>query len=192
VSTRAAKQFFRWAISITAIVAALVHAFVPSIVIDAVTALLLGVAAIPWLGLLFKSVELPGGLKVEYHELQEATEKARTSGLLEPVPISEPKPLYIEIATQDANLALAGLRIELEKELVSLAARYDIQRERKSLGRLAQELTNKHVFGAGAYLAFMDLIHLLNNAVHGAEVDPAAVDWALTSGQEILASLRAK
>lgn len=192
MSSKVTKNFFQWAISIIALLVALVHAFVPYIVIDAVTALLLGIATIPWLGILFKSVALPGGLKIEYRDLQDAEEKARASGLLEHVPVTNPKPLYVEIAIQDPNLALAGLRIELQKEVASLASKHGIDSEKKSLNQLAHELTKSGVFGAEAYLSLMDLTHLLNKAVHGAKVDQAAVNWALTSGQELLASLRAK
>ena len=188
----ASKHLLRWTISVVALLFALLHALVPSIVIDAATALLIGIAVIPWLGLMFKSVELPGGLKIEYRDLQEVALKARESGLIEPELRDRQEPLYVQIADCDANLALAGLRIELEKEVASLAARHCIDRERKSLGLLAKELTERGVFGAGAYLALMDLTHLLNNAVHGAKVGPSAIDLALTTGQDILASLRLK
>ncbi len=59
-------------ITFCAIAVALLHALFPSIQIDAITVTLIGIAVIPWLGTLFKSVELPGGVKIEYHELEKA------------------------------------------------------------------------------------------------------------------------
>lgn len=181
-----------WLLTVAAIGAAIVHAFVPAVVIDGTTALLLAVAAIPWLGSLFRSIELPGVVKVEYHDLKQAEDKARKTGLISDSLPSSSTPLYVEISTQDPNLALAGLRIEIEREIVALAKRHGIATERRSILKLAKELTDAHVFGAGAYLALADTVHLLNNAVHGAKVEQDAAEWALTTGQEILDSLRSK
>ena len=66
------RKILSWLLTLSAVGAAIIHAFVPSIIIDGTTALLLAVAAIPWLGSLFRSIELPGGVKVEYQELKEA------------------------------------------------------------------------------------------------------------------------
>ncbi|MFB6961446.1 hypothetical protein ACFCYB_31695 [Streptomyces sp. NPDC056309] len=48
-------------ITCSAIGAAIVHVVKPDLKIDAVTAVLLAVAAVPWLGALFDSIELPAG-----------------------------------------------------------------------------------------------------------------------------------
>ena len=186
------RKILSWLLTLSAVGAAIIHAFVPSIIIDGTTALLLAVAAIPWLGSLFRSIELPGGVKVEYQELKEAENKARKSGLLTENSPPAPSPFYVKISSEDPNLALAGLRIEIERELISLAKRHNIATERKSIMSLAKDLTDSNVFGVGAYLALADTVHLLNNAVHGAKVEQSAVNWALTTGQEILASLRSK
>lgn len=49
---------------------ALVHLLWPSLAVDAITVTLLAIAVVPWLAPLFKSLELPGGVKVEFQELQ--------------------------------------------------------------------------------------------------------------------------
>ena len=43
------------------------HLIFPSIKIDSITISLLIIAVIPWLFPLFKSLELPGGFKFEFH-----------------------------------------------------------------------------------------------------------------------------
>ena len=77
-------------------------------------------AILPWLGFIFKSVELPGGLKVEYPALEKASEDAAKVGLLGAPRKREESP-YLAIAEQDPNLALAGLRVEIERRLREIA-----------------------------------------------------------------------
>lgn len=101
----------------------------PNINIDAITLSLLAVAAIPWLVPLFKSGELPGGLKLEFQDLQTAERRAVEAGLLDEGPAPSPSHGYSfqVVADEDANLALAGLRIEIEVRLARLAERIGIE-----------------------------------------------------------------
>ncbi|MFJ5154532.1 hypothetical protein ACIQCF_23680 [Streptomyces sp. NPDC088353] len=48
----------------------------PGLKIDAVTAVLLAVAVVPWLGALFDGIELPGGTKFQYKRLVDRIEAA--------------------------------------------------------------------------------------------------------------------
>ena len=57
-------------ISVGALVLVIVHLVWPDLRIDGVTLALLAVAALPWLAPIFKSIELPGGWKFEYQEVQ--------------------------------------------------------------------------------------------------------------------------
>jgi hypothetical protein len=59
------------AISAGALVIAAVHLIWPDLEIDAVTLVLLAIAAVPWLAPIFKSIELPGGWKFEYQQIQQ-------------------------------------------------------------------------------------------------------------------------
>jgi hypothetical protein len=52
-------------ISAVALFVALGHIIFPSVRIDAITLVLLLIAVLPWLGFVFKSLELPGGIKVD-------------------------------------------------------------------------------------------------------------------------------
>ena len=69
-----------------------VHLVWPNLRVDAVTLILLAAAAIPWLLPLFKSVELPGGLKLEFQDLQAAEQRAAEAGLLDEPPDPAPLP----------------------------------------------------------------------------------------------------
>jgi hypothetical protein len=57
-------------ISVGALLAAAVHLIWPTVKIDAVTLVLVGLAVAPWLAPIFKSIELPGGLRFEYQQIQ--------------------------------------------------------------------------------------------------------------------------
>ncbi|MEV6826642.1 hypothetical protein [Amycolatopsis sp. NPDC051102] len=64
----------RWlgaAVSLVALLGAAGHLIWPGLKIDAITVLLLVVALVPWLGDLLESIELPGGWKVKYRDLQQ-------------------------------------------------------------------------------------------------------------------------
>jgi hypothetical protein len=53
-------------ITATAVVAGLAHILWPTLTIDSITVALIIVAVAPWLAPIFKSLEMPGGFKVEW------------------------------------------------------------------------------------------------------------------------------
>ena len=181
-------------LSLVAVGAAVVHAFFPNIKIDSTTAALLLIAIAPWSGVFFKSLELPGGVKIEYHDLKAVEAKARDVGLIDSkattASIGTDPTVYERIATEDPNLALAGLRIEIERALVQLGANRGITATRGPILSIARQLTKDGVLPEGTVSVLSDLLPLLNKAVHGAQVDPRSVEWALSAGAEILAALK--
>ena len=76
------KTIVATVLSVLAVAAAIIHALFPGIAIDHITAVLLAIAVTPWLGLFLRSVELPGGIKVEYQDLKAVEDKARDVGLI--------------------------------------------------------------------------------------------------------------
>ena len=83
-----------------------------------VTLISLGLFAIaisPWLMNFFHKIELPGGVHIEMRDLKRAEQELDAAGLItDPV---RPQASYLEIGDRDPNLALAGLRIEIERRL---------------------------------------------------------------------------
>lgn len=69
-STRRRPPLIAVAITVAAVALALVHSIGPDVEIDAVTVTLAIVALVPWLGPIFKSIELPGGWKLEFQDLK--------------------------------------------------------------------------------------------------------------------------
>ena len=177
------RSIISWSITIVAIIAGAAHLLWPAIAIDAVTITLLAIAGVPWLAPLFKAVELPGGLKVEFADLEKTRQKAQSAGLLAR---SAPDELT-EI--DDPNLALAALRIALERQLRKIAKRNGISAERRSIGFLLRDLQSRDLLSREQSSLLSDLLRFLNAAVHGAEVDPRASQWAAEVGPRLVAGL---
>jgi hypothetical protein len=180
----------KYTITLLALLIALAHLIWPAISIDAITVTLLVVAFLPWLSSVFKSIELPGVLKIQYQDFEKIEERARDTGLLiDETAKGKEDYSFQTVASTDPNLALAGLRIELEKRLLNLAESRDLKPYKRSLGALLSDL-NRHQLINGAESGLLaDLAGLLNSAVHGAVVDPSAAEWALDIGPKILKAL---
>lgn len=180
----------RYLITLLAVVVAVLHGIFPNITIDGISLTLLVIAMLPWLSSLFKSIELPGGLKVEYQALEKIEERARSAGLLSEQVSSPPDTYSFQtVAPRDPNLALAGLRIELEKRLVRLAESRQLPVRKSSIGYLLTQLNQRELIAGSERALLSDMVGLLNSAVHGAEVEPAAAEWALEIGPRILKAL---
>ena len=80
--TMTPKKRTQLIITIIAALLGIAHLAFPSLKIDVVFVSFLLVAVIPWLEPLFKSVELPGGLKVEYKDFQKVENEAKKAGLI--------------------------------------------------------------------------------------------------------------
>lgn len=181
-------------ITLIALVLILLRIAFPSIQIDGITLTLLLVAGLPWLIPLLKSLELPGGWKLEFQDFQELKNKADKVGLLvdEDIKDEEQKYSFELVADEDPNLALAGLRIEIEKRLTEIALSYDIDARRTSVGRLLQMLSQKQILTKEESSVLFDMVGLLNSAVHGAQVDKNSANWAVEVGKKLLKGLDEK
>jgi len=180
-------HFIKITITIAALVLASIHVAWPNLAFDEVTATLFAISVLPWLSLVFKSVEFPGGLKVEYQELEKIEERARETGFLAEEPQStQHKYSFQIIAPSDPNLALAGLRIELERRVIRLAESRGIEITRVGLSQILSLLNQSQLINGNERSLLSDLANLLNVAVHGASIEPSAVQWALEIGPQIL------
>ena len=180
-------------ISVVAIALAVAHMVWPAIKVDSITIVLMVISVLPWLAPVIKSLELPGGYKIEFQEVQDAKQKADKAGLLDSTPKSgEPDPLYMQIAEQDPNLALAGLRIEIEKRLLRILKANDISTQRLSVGKMLKLLVDQQAINKDEYYALSDIVNVLNSAVHGATVSQDTVEYALDMGTSLLSALDEK
>lgn len=192
-------------ITIAALALAAGHNIWPEIKVDLITLIFIVVAMLPWLASVIKSLELPGGFKIELNDVKAATEKvssipsgssANTRDERTPPSLPEYAEPYEptikalrEVAQTDPRLALVGLRIELEKRLTQLAETKGIDSTRKSASAIVRALQQKEVMHPEVAVGLSELVALGNSAAHGAQVTPAAADWALESAPLILSIL---
>lgn len=189
-------------ITISAILVGLTHLIFPDLKIDAIFITLIVVAIIPWLEPLLKSVELPGGLKVEFQDLKKIEDDAKKAGLIKPENEGGVKEIsantnsetysFIEIAEKNQELALVAFRIEVEKRLRNLADKYSLESNKFSISRLIDELNSKKIITNAETKSLKDIIHTLNYAAHGMDYDIRNANWVIENGPKILESLDEK
>lgn len=160
----------------------------PAARLDAVTLALFAIGAVPWLMPFVRAVSLPFVAEIAFRDLEALAQAARGAGLIAVTPLGaapSARALPIEF---DPNVALVRLGLALERLLGDLADR----------ARLPDAATTPLLVGAltvrgtlrpeqGAVLLRLDA--LARQAAHGARVDPGAVLWTLTSGQDLLAAV---
>ncbi|WP_353406499.1 DUF4145 domain-containing protein [Pseudoteredinibacter isoporae] len=157
------------------------HLFVDSFEVDVISIVLLILAALPWVFPYLKSLELPGGVKIELKDVQSAIGKI--TGETE---LSESNsPQYV-----DPQLALVALRIDIEKLIRSYQV--DIGPKNHSLSIRLQILENEGVLTKEVVNGVLDIIKLGNSAAHGVEVDKDAAEFTLFKSGSIIRQLEAQ
>lgn len=190
---RGAAMSASWArrvLTALAVVLAIGHLLFPAASIDAVTVALLVIAALPWLGAVFRAIEFPGGGRVEYQEFERVRKSAQEAGLL--AQQAQPQVLTLMDAAQDTGdltLPLAALRVELERRLRWLARASGIDDARQGMWQLTNDLQSRGVLSQAESSALADLRDVLNRAVHAQDLDPRSAKWAFDLGGPLLAAL---
>jgi hypothetical protein len=193
MKTLTSKEWNRIKLTVSAVAIGifLLHLLRPDLSIDTTALILLAIAFLPWLTPILQKIEFPGGIKVELKELEELRDDAKDAGLLLKRKKQAKKSYTFETVTLvDPNLALAGLRIEIERILRKLADDNEIGDASAVL--LLRYLVRENALSVEEGVVLSDLLIVLNKAVHGAKVDEEASSWALTTGIQILEALEAK
>ena len=96
------------------------------------------------------------------------------------------------LLSADPALALAKLRIDLERELRRLAYGHNLEIDprRASLGGLIEALLRKDVLPPQAVAALQDILPPMNEAVHGGQIEQSVANSVAAIGTDILALLR--
>lgn len=168
--------------------AAFVHVAHPELAVDSVTFGFLLIAVLPWLAPLIKAAELPGGIKIEFQDVQAAAEKITLGSSSQLEKDEQPEAAYLSIVDQDPNLALTGLRIEIEKRLRELAPLVGLPKG-KPLSQLIRDLQAASILLPEQSSGLLELVSLGNQAAHGVEVSPSAAYSAIKSGPQVLSVL---
>ena len=186
------RKPLKWQIAISSISAVLFvgHVVWPMIKLDASALFLLTLCFLPWLGAIFKSVKLPGVAEVEYRQdLLQATKKVEDSGLLKDSVVQKGDPIYRTLIDQDPNLALAGLRIDIERKLRTLVGVIDPDNSLKPLSQVVEIIGSRGLFTKAQTQAMQGILKRLNIAVHGGRVPVEDAAEVIQMGSRLLDSL---
>ena len=179
-------------IAVAAIVLAVLHAWQPELGIDTTSVLLLAVAAAALVLPYVKYLKLPGA-EVWFEDFAKVAERARAVGLVEAgdAPRRQ-RPGWENVAEDDPRLAMAGLRIELERALRKLAGPLGPETSKVSVRGLIELLAGAQALSAEQASVLRDLTAQLNKAVHGVDLPQEAATWAVSVGRGILSALETK
>lgn len=177
-------------ISATAILLAGFDIFIKPV--SAVALGLLIIAALPWAlpyirssGLPIESIDLPW-LSIRLSTLENLAKKAEAEDLL-----AEPKHRYSfeEIYDTDPILALAGLRIELERTIINLAEANNLYIQPQTIVKSMLVLRDNDIISEEQLHLMRNLLPELNKAVHARNVEQAVHHWVMQVGPKLLAGL---
>jgi hypothetical protein len=143
---------------------------------------------------ILKTVEVPGLFKVKFrNDIQYATESLERGGLLaEPATEQKDRASYRQIYDDDPTLSLAALRIDIFRQLRSLAklAEIDIPAGQRLHWRsLVKELQFRQILTAEAAKGLSDVIPLLDQASRSEEYSKEAADLTIETGPKLIAGL---
>jgi hypothetical protein len=100
-----------------------------------------------------------------------------------------PEPVWATV--NDPNLALAGWRIDIEKELKRISREFHTPpAESRNLGRLLISLSLNGAIEPEVVPGLRNLLDLANRGVHGALVDQSVLEVLRTEGLDVLQYLR--
>jgi len=169
----------------------IIHAVYPQFSIDTTTIALIIIMIFPWLLPYIRAIKLPGGTEVTFKEevrrLEQLSEKSQISKIsaeLQPPPSTEPT--RWTLFKVDPNLALASLRIDIEKVLRKIASQRNIQVERVPLRKILYALHYKKIIGSSEFKTLNLIIDICNKAVHAEKVDASTASRILDIGESIL------
>lgn len=160
-----------------------------------------------------RKAELPGGVSIDFQEEIQAAKRLSEQVEAQPVPADRPKtpafPIteanarmlsvglrpsvsgldlsyYRDIANTDPNLALAGLRIELEVMANNVAKGFGVEgRKNESLNSLISRLFEKGAITSEQRDLMRKILNICNQAVHGRTVSKTEAEEVLDAASVI-------
>jgi len=161
------------------LVLAAAHLFCDAVTVDSITIILLVLACLPWLAPYLKSIELPGGFKVEIKDALKKVEQASAD-----IPTIEDEAPYGGV---DTSLAFVALRVEIEKTIRKYQP--DLGHKNHSLSIRLQMLANENIISRPLSVALLELVKLGNAAAHGQEVESEEAELILMRADPLVSKL---
>lgn len=171
----------RWAIliTITGIALIIIHGlWTDYFRIDYFTIIILVILCIPYFSQFLKKAKVAGA-EFEFKDeiestkkvVKESVEKSKSKGEMKPLPfetfnMSTAK----EIVDSDPILALASLRIEIEKKLRLAAKFFNLGSTKSNLSAIIDALMSNEILSSEKVSALRKIIEMCNKAVHGYDI----------------------
>jgi len=168
-------HYLHWLVGIILI---FLHGFFPKqFVIDNFIILIYFISSIPFIAQYMKKVKFPGA-EFEFKEEIRKTEKLLNISGSAKVRTEVNAPLAVvkskaldnarKLLDSDPVLALAALRIEIEKSLKVIAKKLDLPiKEKRSITEIIVNLNRKEIFSYEQVKILRKIIQMCNKAVHG-------------------------
>ena len=180
-------------ISLLCIFLIIIHAIFPRFAIDTTTVALIIILIFPWLLPYIKTAKLPGGIEITTREVQQLEDVTLRSAIgtipvaMRPPrrrvpPPPPPQPTRSMLFKVDPNLALASLRLDIERKLREIARSRELDVERLPLRHVLNILHLREIIGSSEFESLSMIIKVCNKAVHAEEVDPALALRVLDMG----------
>jgi len=195
----------RWAqvtASCVIVIIIFVHVIYPKLAIDSITISLLVLLIVVWFFPWVKAFKFPGG-EIQMRDVEKAQESLAKVDL--PRRPQPPTNLTItaidgvelgklslrdQLLEGDPNLALASLRIEIERRLRELATKRGIFVQKiAGVTQVIQALRERGDLDPKLASSLLEIIALCNRAVHGAKVDTEVARSTVALGEELLSVL---
>lgn len=148
----------------------------------------LSIAIVPWVIDFIEKISAPGGFEIVFKNAAQQLRETETN------PDVDDLNAFQYVKTDDPNLAIAVLRIEIEKRLRQIAEDVGVgdseENRRTPLSMLTEKLRKDRAISAEAASLIRDLMPAMNQAVHGVTLQKDATEFALEYGPKILSLLK--
>ena len=174
-------KIFNYLFLIVGIILIFLHGFFPNqFTIDNFTILIYIIISIPSIAQFMKEVKFLGAKFIFKEEIRKTeklinvfgTAKLKTE-LNASLTVVKSKALdnARKLLESDPVLALAALRIEIEKNLKAIAKKLDLPiKEKRSITEIIVNLNRKKIFSHEQVLVLRKIIQMCNKAIHGAVI----------------------
>ena len=185
-------------ISLLCIFLIIIHAISPQFSIDNTTIALIIILIFPWLLPYIKTAKLPGGIEITTREIQQLEEVTARSAIgtipvaMRPPTRRRPPSIHFTVFKTDPNLALASLRLHIERKLRTIAKRRQFDVKRLPLWQVLNILRDREIIGRSEFESLTMIINVCNKGVHAEKVDPDLALRVLNMGELALRYLDSK
>lgn len=177
---------FKLALSIFCITVALFDTFWEKL--SPIAAGALALAIVPWVLGIIERINAPGGFEIVFAKIESQLDASKTTPDVEDIDAFK----YFE--GNDPNLAIAMLRVQIERRLRQIAEEVMLapnpSGRPRTLRSLSDELARLGAIPDEATVLLRDLMPVMNEAVHGVELQSSASEFAQSYGPKILSMLK--